>query len=107
MRVARKSWAARSMANSLMLGRCRPRLERGGEAVDRVAVGGQAGVAGVHDHGDAGLVDPGPEGVERSAAGESGPVRRRRGGGPHDDGAGALVESPLELAHRLVHVGQR
>ena len=52
------------MANILMLGRAPPARNEAEKPSDGVAVGGQAGVPGVHHHGDARLVDPGPERVE-------------------------------------------
>ena len=60
----------------------------------------------MHDDGDTGLVHPGPEGVEdRVGRGEHavGGVDRGRA---HHDGAGVVVERPLELLDRPVDVGE-
>ena len=48
-----------------------------------VAVGGQPGVPGVDDHGDAGLVDPGPERVEHVGGRRERAAGRDRRGRPH------------------------
>ena len=61
----------------------------------------------MHHHGDAGLVDAGPERVEHVVGGGARAADGDRGGGAQHDGAGILVERPLQLAHGLVDVGQR
>ena len=80
--------------------------ERGGEAVDRIAVGRDAAVAGVDDDGDPRLVDPGPErvepGVERRVPARGG----GRGRGAHDEHPGPLAKRPLQLLDGPVRVGE-
>ena len=59
-----------------------------------------------HD-GDAGLVHPGPEGVELVGRRRAWARRRHGRRGPEDHAAGILVQGPFELTDRFVHVGQR
>ncbi len=80
----------------LHLGRLAPVLQ----------VAAVGGVAPMQGHGDAGLVDPGPEGVVDGIGGRSTPGRRDHGpdAGEHD--AHVAGQRPLELGHRVVHVHQ-
>ena len=78
IRVARKSWAARSMANMLMFGVERPDLKVAEKPSDGVAVGGEAGVAGMDHDGDPRFVDPGPERIEHLVGGRARPAVGRR-----------------------------
>ncbi|MEZ5204561.1 MAG: hypothetical protein R2701_09345 [Acidimicrobiales bacterium] len=59
------------------------------------------------DDRDAGLVHPGPEGVEHRVAGRPLAVDGRGGGRTGDDGAGSALQRPLELGARPVDVHQR
>ena len=105
----RKSWMTRSnsMCSAARLMPEPVAVGAGLEAVRRRVAGDrEAGVAGVGDHGDARLVHPGPEGVERRVRGREQVVRRPDRGGPHDDGAGVVVEGPLELPHGPVDVAE-
>ena len=81
-------------------------LEVGREPVVRVAVGRVARIAGVHDHGDAGLVGQRPERIEIGVGGRLLSVAGRRRRRTHHDRAGAVVEAVAQLGDRGVDVGE-